>query len=135
MSLAANLKRLRLQKQLSLPDLATITDLSKGYVYQLESGEMANPSLDKLLKISRALDCTIADLVGEPRAVSRADVDLEVPEGLLEFAKRKKREGTPLGDAELRTLARVEYRGKRPETENDWAYVYEFLKRTLGDDT
>lgn len=134
MSLAANIKRLRLQKQLSLPDLATITDLSKGYVYQLESGEMANPSLDKLLKISRALDCTIADLVGEPRAVARADVDLEMPEGLLEFAKRKKREGAPLEDAELRTLARVEYRGKRPETENDWAYVHEFLKRTLGDD-
>lgn len=134
MSLAANIKRLRLQKQLSLPDLATITDLSKGYVYQLESGEMANPSLDKLLKISRALDCTIADLVGEPRAVARADVDLDMPEGLLEFAKRKKREGTPLEDAELRTLARVEYRGKRPETESDWAYVHEFLKRTLGDD-
>jgi transcriptional regulator with XRE-family HTH domain len=133
MSLAANIKRLRLQKQLSLPDLATITDLSKGYVYQLEAGEMVNPSLDKLLKISRALDCTIADLVGEPRAVARADLDLEMPQGLLEFAKRKKREGVPLEDAELRTLARLEYRGKRPETESDWSYVYEFLKRTLGD--
>lgn len=132
MSLAANLKRLRLQKQLSLPELATEADLSKGYVYMLESGEMTNPSLEKLLKISQALDCTIADLVGEPKAVARVDTEFEVPEGLQEFAKRKKREGSPLDDSELRTLARVEYRGKRPVTEDDWAYVHEFLKRTLG---
>src|SRR5437660_4425376 len=80
MSLAENLKRLRMQKQLSQPELAHETGLSKGYVYMLESGEMTNPSLDKLFKISEVLDCTIADLVGEPKAAVKGDAALEIPE-------------------------------------------------------
>jgi len=133
MSLADNLKRLRMQKQLSQPDLADKAKLSKGYVYMLESGEMTNPSLDKLLKISEALDCTIADLVGEPKTTAKSDAGLEIPEGLQEFAKKRKREGDPIKEEDLRSLARVQYRGKRPESVEDWAYVYEFIKRTLGE--
>lgn len=133
MSLADNLKRLRMQKQLSQPDLADKAKLSKGYVYMLESGEMTNPSLEKLLQISEALDCTIADLVGEPKTTAKSDAGLEIPEGLREFAKKRKREGDPIKEADLRSLARVQYRGKRPETVEDWAYVYEFIKRTLGE--
>ena len=133
MSLAENLKRLRMQKQLSQPDLAEKSDLSKGYVYMLESGEMTNPSLEKLFQISKALDCTIADLVGEPKVMVKADPHLEIPSALQEFARSRKRAGNPIGDNELKSLAYVQYRGRRPETVEDWAYVYEFLKRTLGE--
>ena len=132
MSLAENLKRLRTQKQMSLPILAETASLSKGYVYMLESGEMANPSLEKLLAISNALECTIADLIGQPMTTMKQDVQFEVPDALKEFAKRQKRDGTPLEEAELRSLAHMQYRGRRPETVEDWEYVYEFLKRTLG---
>lgn len=132
MSLAENLKRLRMQKQLSQPALADKTGLSKGYIYMLESGGMTNPSLDILSKISEALGCTIADLVGEPKTMLKADAPWEIPDALQEFAKRKKREGDPLKDEELRTLAHMQYRGQRPQTVEDWIYVYEFLKRTLG---
>jgi transcriptional regulator with XRE-family HTH domain len=131
MTLAENLKRLRMQKQLSQPKLADEAGLSKGYVYMLESGEMTNPSLDKLFKISEVLDCTIADLVGESKTAVKGDADLEIPEPLQEFAKRRKREGDPLKDEELKSLAHTQYRGRRPQTVEDWAYVYEFLKRTL----
>jgi transcriptional regulator with XRE-family HTH domain len=133
MSLADNLKRLRMQKQLSQPDLAEKAQLSKGYVYMLEAGEMKNPSLEKLFQISKALDCTIADLVGQPKTTVIADPALEIPEALREFAKKQKREGEPVTDEELRSLAHMQYRGKRPQTVEDWAYVYEFLKRTLGE--
>jgi transcriptional regulator with XRE-family HTH domain len=132
MSLAENLKRLRMQKQLSQPDLAAKSDLSKGYIYMLEAGEMTNPSLETLFQISKALDCTIADLVGQPRTTLKADPGLEIPDALQEFAKRQKREGEPVTDEELRSLAHMQYRGKRPQSVEDWAYVYEFLKRTLG---
>jgi transcriptional regulator with XRE-family HTH domain len=98
----------------------------------LESGDMTNPSLDKLFKISEALECTIADLAGEPKTVVREDPPWEIPDSLREFAKRKKREGDPLKDEELKSLAHMQYRGKRPQTIEDWAYVYEFLKRTFG---
>ena len=52
MGLAENIKRLRQQKQLTQPSLATKASVSKGYVYMLEAGEMKNPSLDTLLKIA-----------------------------------------------------------------------------------
>lgn len=132
MTLADNLKRLRMQKQWSQPKLADETGLSKGYIYMLESGEMVNPSLDKLFKISEALGCTIADLVGEPKTLLKTDAPWEIPGALQEFAKRKKRDGDPIKDDELKSLAHMQYRGRRPQTVEDWAYVYEFLKRTLG---
>jgi transcriptional regulator with XRE-family HTH domain len=131
MSLADNIKRLRIHKQLSQPELAEKAKLSKGYVYLLESGDMKNPSLDKLHQISKALDCTIADLIDKPKAAAKFDVAFEIPESLQEFARRKKREGDPLDDAELRSLAHTQYRGERPKTVEDWEWVYEFLRRTL----
>src|SRR5688500_15849465 len=71
MSLAENIRRLRLQKQLTQPALAERAGVSKGYVYSLESGETTNPSLDVLMKIAHALDTTIAELIDEPRTVVR----------------------------------------------------------------
>lgn len=133
MSLAENIKRFRHLKQLSQPALAEKAKLSKGYIYMLESGDMANPSLDKLFAISQALECTIADLIDEDKVALRVDVEFEIPEGLQEFARRKKREGHALNESDLKCLAHTQYRGKKPQTADDWAYVYEFLKRTFGD--
>lgn len=132
MSLAENLKRIRLQKQMTQPELADAANVSKGYIYTLETGDMDNPSLDVLLKIANALDCTIADLSGEPKTVAK-DTSTVIPESLLRFAKQKRRAGEKLTDDDLQSLARTQFRGKRPETVEDWAYLYEFLKRTFED--
>lgn len=132
MSLAENLKRIRLQRQMTQPKLAEDAHVSKGYVYMLETGEMDNPSLDVLLKIANALDCTIADLSGEPKVVAK-DTSTEISESLLQFAKQKRRTGDKLTDDDLQSLARTQFRGKRPQTVDDWAYLYEFLKRTFED--
>lgn len=133
MTLAENIKRLRNVKQLSQPQLAEKAGISKGYIYMLETGEMKNPSIDKLLKIAEALNCTIADLIGQPKTQTKIENTYEIPVGLQEFARRKKREGDPLSESDLKSLAHTQYRGKRPQTAEDWAYVYEFLKRTLDD--
>lgn len=130
MTLAENLKRIRLQKQLTQPQLAGAADVSKGYVYMLESGEMTNPSLDILRRIASVLDCTIADLSGEQQA-GTSDVAATVPESLLSFAKQKRRAGEKLSDDDLQDLARIQFRGKRPQTIEDWAYLFEFLKRSF----
>jgi transcriptional regulator with XRE-family HTH domain len=130
-NLAKNIKHFRMHKQMSQPDLAERADLSRGYIYMLESGDMKNPSVEKLYQIAKALDCTIADLLGHPKAAPKFDVPIEIPESLREFAKRKKREGDPLEDDELLSLARTQYRGKRPQTIEDWEWIYEFLRRTL----
>ena len=130
MVLAENLKRLRLQKQWAQPILAEKAEVSKGYIYMLESGEMDNPSLDILHKIATALECTIADLVGDPK-VTLKHGPTEIPESLQKFARHKRKVGEPLTEDDLKNLARTEFRGKRPETIDDWAYLYEFLKRTF----
>lgn len=130
MSLAENLKRIRIQKQLTQPALADKVGVSKGYIYMLESGEMANPTLDVLLKIATGLDCTIADLSGEPKVVVK-QAPVEISESLQRFAKAKRRAGEPLSEDDLQSLARTQFRGKRPQTPEDWAYLYEFLKRTF----
>ena len=132
MSLADNLKRLRMQKQWTQPRLADETGLSKSYIYMLEAGDMTNPALETLFKIAEALGCTVADLIGEPKTAARSDATWEIPRSLQEFAKQKQRAGDPLKDEELKSLAHIKYRGRQPQTPDDWAYVHEFLKRTLG---
>ena len=131
MSLADNIRRLRLQKQWTQPQLADKADISKGYVYMLESGEMTNPSLDMLMKIANAFKVTVADLIDQGRVVAK-EGSTEIPESLVEFAKRRKKARQPLSEDDLMSLARTQFRGKRPESVEDWAYVYAFLKRTLG---
>jgi hypothetical protein len=49
----------------------------------------------------------------------------------MRFARQRKKAGEPLSEDDLMSLARTQFRGKRPETVEDWAYVYEFLKRTF----
>lgn len=130
-NLAENIKRFRTHKQLSQPDLAEKAGLSRGYVYMLEAGDMKNPSLEKLFQIAKALDCTIADLIGHPKVAPKFDVPVEIPASLLEFARKKKREGHSLTDDELMSLAYTQYRGRRPKNLDDWEWVYEFLRRTF----
>jgi transcriptional regulator with XRE-family HTH domain len=95
----------------------------------LESGEMTNPTLDILHKIADALDCTIADLTGDPKVAPRRAT--EFPDSLIRFARQRKKAGEPLSEDDLMSLAQTQFRGKRPESVEDWAYVYEFLKRTF----
>ena len=131
MDLADNLRRLRQQKQWSQPRLADEAHISKGYINMLESGEMTNPSLDVLLKIADALGTTIAELVSQPRVAATEDAP-KIPDTLMQFAKIKRKKGEPLSEQDIVSLAKTQYRGKRPATVEDWAYVFEFLKRTLG---
>jgi transcriptional regulator with XRE-family HTH domain len=130
MSLAENIKKFRNKKQLSQPELATRANVSKAYIYMLEAGETDNPRLDMLQKIADALDCTIGDLIGKGRMALKKE-PIEIPEALLSFARKRKREGDPLNEDDLVNLARIQFRGRRPQSEEDWAYLYQFFKRTF----
>jgi len=48
----------RTQLEMSLEDLAKLTDSSKGYLWELENRDNPNPSVDKLTKIAMALGVT-----------------------------------------------------------------------------
>jgi transcriptional regulator with XRE-family HTH domain len=128
-SVSKRLKQLRLEKGLSVADLAEQAGVSKPYIWQIEYGRRQNPSGDKLQKLASALGVTIADLIGSPAGIPE-EVLGEAPESLRAFAKRRgKRLGLRREDVEM--LKHVHYRGKRPETVEDWELVFLFLRRIL----
>jgi transcriptional regulator with XRE-family HTH domain len=121
--LGDRVKKRRTEMGIALAELARRVDISKGYLYAIESGEAQSPSAEILFKIANELDTTIADLLGEEPEQPRS---ADIPRSLLEFA-----EEADLTDADIQMLARIEYRGKRPQTIDDWRFIYESIKRSL----
>lgn len=60
----ANLKRIRLKRNLSMDKLAKLTGVSKSYIASLENGRRKNPTIDIIDKISKALNVTRDELIG-----------------------------------------------------------------------
>ena len=64
MQIGYKLKNLRRQKNLTQEELAERTDLSKGYISQIES-EYASPSMETFLSILEVLGTTPSDFFKE----------------------------------------------------------------------
>jgi XRE family transcriptional regulator, regulator of sulfur utilization len=84
--LAANLRRLRIARRLSLSELARGTSISKATLSSIENGR-ANPTVDTLAGLAGALRVSIADLLeelppGEVRIVRRARARLGQLDGI-----------------------------------------------------
>lgn len=108
-----------------MPELAEKAQVSKTYLWQLETGEEPNPSLAVLLRIGTALETTVAELLDQPRARARhAPVPAALPRGLKEFVDGQKRKGEPVEDEIVRALAHLQGRGVK-----DWEFIYEAIKR------
>jgi len=56
------LKEIRLEKGMTLKELAEKANISAGYLCHLERGTRANPSIDVMEKIAKALDKTIFEI-------------------------------------------------------------------------
>src|ERR1700757_1643759 len=63
--LAANLRRLRIARHLSLSELARATAVSKGTLSGLENGR-ANPTVETLASLAAALQVPVTELLEEP---------------------------------------------------------------------
>lgn len=117
--------RLRLERQragISLARLAQETGMSKTYLLRLESDDEANPSLDVLTRIARALDVTVADLLGAPATRFVAD-DADVPTSLRVFADEH-----DLSPRDFEQLASIRWRkGETPSTSERWRFILQSL--------
>lgn len=71
--LGVRLRTFRMKKKLSLQELADKIGASKAHVWDLEQGKTRNPSLGLLTELSRALDVSIKELVGEAEEMTDAD--------------------------------------------------------------
>lgn len=120
-SLGQRLRKLREGRGWSLSDLARETEISRSYLYELEAGRRKNPTQNVLQRLSEALGTDLSDLVEgeEPEGE-------DIPESLKCFAEK---EG--LGPAEVRMLAGLEYRGRKPQNEQQWRLLYQVIKATL----
>ncbi|MDH6116762.1 XRE family transcriptional regulator [Kitasatospora sp. GAS204B] len=84
--LGANLKRVRIQRGLSLSELSRRSKIGKATLSQLESGA-GNPTIETVFSLSRVLEVPISDLVeGRPTGgltvVRAADVEVLSGEGV-----------------------------------------------------
>lgn len=56
--LGLKIRKCRTGLEMSLDDLARVTETSKGYLWELENRDKPNPSADKLTRIAAALGVT-----------------------------------------------------------------------------
>lgn len=131
------IKKYRMESGLTLEEVAKRAGITKGYLWQIEEGETANPTIQTLQQISKALDKTIAELLFGEALVKPADqLDFdpeELPESLKRFIKsQKEQKRPPLTPEDIKVLANIHYRGQRPTTEYDWEMLYNLIKRISG---
>lgn len=143
--LGARIRELRELRQASLTQLADSAKIAKSYLAKVERGEVNNPGLKTLSAIARALDVTVADLIrpsqlGSPTTGTTRLAEAEEYRRLLEeasdslrhFVDEKEREGERLSARDVRALAYAEFRGRRPQTAEDWSFLYHALKRSVS---
>jgi len=61
--IADNLKRLRDKKGHSLEKVARLADLSLNTIVKIENGANQNPTIETLIKIAKALEVEVDDLI------------------------------------------------------------------------
>lgn len=124
-SMGSRLRDARTAQSLSLTEVATRAGISKAYLSQLEHGASTTPSHDVLRRLATALGTSIADLTGTSETWQPTEAD-KLPASLRAFAR-----GAAIPEADVEMLAGIHYRGKQPGEPDDWAHIYETIKRTV----
>ncbi|WP_034345548.1 helix-turn-helix domain-containing protein [Deinococcus misasensis] len=128
MKLSERLRELRAERNLRLKDVAAIAGISVPYLSDLERGR-TNPSLDTLQTLATAYNITVHDLL-ESVEFYGLNTDGALPKGLADLVADPVLGGQLTPDW-VRTLSRIELRGKRPRDKQDWYEIYLHLKRIL----
>lgn len=128
MKLNERLRELRSERGLRLKDVAETAGISVPYLSDLERGR-TNPSLDTLQTLASAYTITVHDLLEGVEFYGQNTAGA-LPRGLADLV------GDPILGSQIspdwvRTLARIELRGKRPRDKGDWYEIYLHLKRIL----
>lgn len=124
-SIGDEIQRRRTEQGLSLTELARLAEVSKGYLSAVERNPVSKPSAAVLYRIAHALGTSVAELLGRPgpEGAPRTVAEPEIPASLRDFADQAR-----LPEADIKMLADIRYRGKAPETVDDWRYIYESIR-------
>ncbi|GAA5534843.1 helix-turn-helix domain-containing protein [Deinococcus aluminii] len=129
MQLCERLRELRQERGLRLKDIAETGNISIPYLSDLERGR-TNPSLETLQTLAAAYGITIHDLLEGVEFCGTQTVGA-LPQGLADLVADPVL-GAQITPDWVRTLSRIELRGKRPKAKEDWLALYLHLKRILG---
>jgi transcriptional regulator with XRE-family HTH domain len=122
--IADRIKKRRKEAGLSLGQLAEDADVSKSYLWRLESGSgQVRPSGKTLYRIAGALGTTMSDLLGREVLVDDPE---DFPPSLVKFAGQNH-----LTMREQKMLAQIEFRGRHPETVEDWEFLWNAIERSV----
>ena len=119
-SIGDRIHRYRREAGLSLNQLATQAQVSKGYLWSLENEPDKRPSAETLYAVAKALGVTMSTLLGR-RLLTEQPTD--VPDSLRRFADER---GLPEKDVLM--LAGIEFRGVRPQTRERWEHIYNAIR-------
>ena len=70
MGIGVTIKKLRIEKNQSLQDVADAVSASKAHIWEIEKGNSKNPSIELLTKLAVHFGVTISHLVGEEPSTS-----------------------------------------------------------------
>ena len=143
--LGERLLQLRELRGQSVSSLAQEAGIAKSYLARLERGDVQNPGLGTINSIAAVLQVSLAQLFAPPTGSHQParwstlvdplvveHLRAEMPESLRTFLDELQAcqgERTP-ADV-FRSLALLQFRGKRPERKEDWWFVYEAVQRSL----
>ncbi len=131
MRLRDRLAELRRESGLTLRELRdrieqhTGDRLSISYLSELERAD-TTPPLDTLARIAQGYDISLRDLLG-PVDVLESRTNAQYPAAL-----RSLLETGEIDDEWAATLARIEFRGQRPRTEDEWRAIHAMLRAFIG---
>lgn len=124
MDVGETIRKLRTERGVSSGGVAKLSGVSRGYLWQLETGGQQHPSFDVLQKIAGALGVDISEFSEQHATVSEEGL----PPGLAEFVRKKAKElGVRKPDVEL--MKKTHFRGRQPEDPEDWELLFLFLKK------
>jgi transcriptional regulator with XRE-family HTH domain len=125
MKLHERLKEIRTQKGLTLVQVKEQSGLSVSYLSDLERGRTTSPSLETLDKLANFYAMTATDLMSGIEGWGEATM-ASLPAGLSDLVS-----DSTIDEDIARDLSRVEFRGKRPQTKEEWYELFLYLKRMM----
>lgn len=125
-ALGTRITEARTAKGISVARLAELADVSKAYMHQIENGDCARPSAEKLFNIAQVLDTSVAHLLGRgPKGPEPGTV--QIPDSLREYANAH----PELTQEDIEMLARIKFRDQQPTDAKGWDFLWESIKRSL----
>jgi len=127
-SFGMRLRGYRTERSMSLEELEHRTSVSKGYLSQLERGQRSNPGIDVVQKLAKGLDLNLSELIGESQTVASYS---KMPRELQRYLEKEERSGRPVPGSDVEMLKGLRYQGRQPKSADDWALLYDLIKRVI----